>query len=145
MIRPIKGWQTLKRGFLFRQTYPKSFGALAGKPHLGLDVIAPAGTPIVAWQDLSVASFMVGAEGGNTIQVRCPNNPRMFRLMHLLKPVTCGKYKEGQVIGLIGSTGSASTGPHLHIDITKNGILDIYNINNFEDPEAYFNTLKYTA
>jgi murein DD-endopeptidase MepM/ murein hydrolase activator NlpD len=141
----IKGWSTLARGFLFKQLYPAGWGSLTGQPHLGLDVIAPAGTPIIAWQDLAVTSFMNGPEGGYTIQVRCANNPRMFRLMHLQRPVACGKYKEGQILAYVGTTGSACRGAHLHIDTSKNGQLNIYNINNFEDPEWYFKMLKYTA
>ena len=138
MIYPIKNWPKLKRGYLFKQkTWYTQF-------HLGLDIICPAGTPIRAWQDLAVVNFMVGSEGGNTIQIKCPNNPRLFRLMHLLKPVNCGQYKEGQIIGYIGSTGKMSTGPHLHIDISKNSKLNIQDINNFGDPEIYFASLNYT-
>lgn len=144
MKYPINNWPNLKRGFLFGQKYPKSFGKLAGKPHLGLDVVCNSGTPIIAWQDLEVIKFMIGQEGGNTIWVKCPNNSRMFRLMHLLNPVKVGKYKEGQGLALVGNSGSASSGPHLHIDISKNGILELNDFSNFEDPEAYFKKFVYT-
>lgn len=139
MIHPLKDWQKLRRGYLFRQ--PTWYT----KYHLGIDIIAPAGTPIYAWQDLEVVNYMWGVQGGNTIQVKCPNNPRLFRLMHLKNKVLPGKYKEGQIIAYVGSTGALSTGAHLHLDISKNGKLDIKNINNFGDPEIYFNSLKYTS
>lgn len=142
MINPIKNWPNLPRGFKFKQIYPKSFGSLAGKPHLGLDIVCPSGTPIVAWTDLSIISSYFGSEGGNTVQIKCPNNPTLFRMCHLQKPGICGKYKQGQIIAYVGNTGSATTGAHLHIDLSKNGILDIYNINNFTDPEVYFRGLK---
>jgi murein DD-endopeptidase MepM/ murein hydrolase activator NlpD len=138
MIFPIKNWPKLRRGFLFGQKYPASFGVLAGHPHLGLDIICPSGTPIYAWQDLTITSYKYGPEGGNTITCKCPNNNRLFRLMHLLHSVKTGNHKQGDVIAFVGNTGSVSTGSHLHIDISKNGILDINNFNNFEDPEAYF-------
>lgn len=129
---PIKNWEKLRRGYLFKQR------TWYTKYHLGLDVICQSGTPIYAWQDLTVTSSMYGLQGGNTIQCKISGNKRMFRLMHLLKPVALGKYKEGDVLALVGSTGALSTGAHLHIDISKNGILDLKNIDNFEDPEAYF-------
>ena len=132
MIYPIANWQKLKRGYKFGE---KTFYTAH---HLGIDIICSSGTPIVAWQDLEVIKFMVGAEGGNTIWVKCPNNPRLFRLMHLLNPVKVGKYKQGVVIAKVGSTGNLSTGPHLHMDICRNGVLDLKNFGNFEDVEAYF-------
>lgn len=138
MVYPIKNWPKLKRGFLFRQKYPASFGSLAGHHHLGLDIIAPSGTPILAWQDLDVVRSTVGIEGGNTIFVKCPNNKRLFRLMHLLNPVKVGHYKQGMGLAKVGSSGTASTGSHLHIDLSKNGILELNNFSNFENPEAYF-------
>lgn len=138
MVNPIKGWPKLKRGFLFGQKYPASFQELADRPHLGLDIICPSGTPIVAWQDLTVKKYALGKQGGHTIHIVCPDNARTFRLMHLLLPVKTGDYKEGEMIAQVGSTGTASSGPHLHIDITKCGRVDIKNFAKFEDPEAYF-------
>jgi murein DD-endopeptidase MepM/ murein hydrolase activator NlpD len=136
MMYPIKNWVKLKRGYVFGQkTFYSNF-------HLGLDVIAPKGTPIVAWQDLQVINYKYGKEGGNTILVKCANNKRIFRLMHLLKPVNIGIYKEGKTIAMVGNTGSACRGYHLHIDISKNGKLEIYNRLNFENPEKYFTMIN---
>lgn len=136
MRYPINNWEKLKRGYLFKE---KTFYSLH---HLGLDVIAPIGTPIYAWQNLKVIKAMYGPEGGYTIHITCPNNPRLFRCLHMNKAGKVGDYKEGDIIGYVGKTGSLSRGPHLHIDITKNGILNIGNINNFEDPEAYFKAIN---
>lgn len=110
--------------------------------HLGLDIIAPSGTPIYAWQDLEVINYTFGPEGGNTIQIKCPNNQRLFRLMHLLHSVKKGRYKEGQIIAYVGNTGNKSRGSHLHLDISKNGILNLRDLNNFEDPEAIFKMIN---
>lgn len=61
--------------------------------------------------------------------------------MHLKAKAVPGKYKEGQEIAKVGTTGSLSTGPHLHIDISRDGSLDIFDTGNFEDPEAYFKAI----
>jgi murein DD-endopeptidase MepM/ murein hydrolase activator NlpD len=132
MIYPIQNWEKLKIGYKFSEkTFYNNF-------HLGLDVIAPVGTPICAWQDLEVINYAYGQEGGNTIQIKCKNNKRLFRLMHLLHSVKKGMYKEGQIIAYVGNTGNKSRGSHLHIDISKNGILNLNDKNNFEDPSIYF-------
>lgn len=134
MIFPLKDWQNLKRGYNFKEKTWYS------AHHLGLDVIAEKGTPVYAWQDLEIVNSYWGPEGGNTIQIKCPNNKRLFRIMHLQFAPIAGKYKEGQIMAQIGSTGALTTGPHAHIDISRNGILNIKDINNFEDPELYFKT-----
>lgn len=134
MIYPIKDWSNLKRGYKFKE---KTFYSLA---HLGLDVIAPKGEPIYAWQNLTVVKSFFGKDGGNTILIKCPNNKRLFRLMHLQFLVLPGSYKEGQIVAQIGESGALSKGTHAHVDISKDGVLSIENINNFEDPEIYFKT-----
>lgn len=134
MIFPIKAWQTLKRGYLFGQ---KTF---YNNGHIGLDVIAEKGTPIYAWQDLEVINSLVGNDGGNTIWIKCPNNKRLFRIMHLQFLVMKGKYKEGQIVAQVGDTGALCKGSHAHIDISKDGVLRLGGLSNFEDPELYFKT-----
>lgn len=133
MRYPLDNWKKLRRGYLFG--VPTHYS----KFHLGLDVIAPAGTPLYAWQDLSIVATLYGPQGGNTAFILCNGNKRLFRVMHLQKPAKSGKYKEGQIIGYIGNTGAYSLGSHLHIDISKNGILNLKDLNNFENPESYFN------
>lgn len=138
MLYPLNNWLKLKRGYLFgEKTFYNNF-------HLGLDVIpdASSGNNLIAWQDLEVKECFFGKEGGNTIFIKCPNNHRLFRCMHLAQPGKNGIYKEGQTIGIIGNTGDKSRGIHLHIDISKNGALDLRNLQNFEDPEVYFKTIN---
>lgn len=134
MIFPIKEWQKLKRGYVFRQ---KTF---YNNGHIGLDIIAEKGTPIYAWQDLEVINSFFGKDGGNTIWVKCPWNKRLFRLMHLQFKVLPGKYKEGQIVAQVGDTGALCKGSHLHLDISQDGTLRLSGIANFEDPEMYFKT-----
>ncbi len=135
MIYPLKDWKKLKRGYKFGQkTSYSNF-------HLGLDIIAPSGTPILAWQTLDIIDSYYGLDGGNTALIRCPNNKRLFRIMHLQFRARIGRYQEGQEIAKVDNTGRLSTGPHLHIDISKNGKLNLQNLSNFEDPEAYFQSI----
>lgn len=134
MIYPLANWKKLKRGYLFRE---KTFYT---RYHLGLDLIAPVNTPIFAWQDLVVIKTFYGFDGGYTALVKCPNNKRLFRLMHLERLSSVGSFKEGSPFAFVGNSGRLSTGPHLHIDISKNGVLNVKDISNFEDPELYFKT-----
>lgn len=127
--KPLTYWDTLKRGYTFGvKTFYSSF-------HLGLDIICPVGSILYAWDDLEVVQTMKGVQGGNTIWAKCDG--KLIRFMHLSKMSPKGKYHEGDAIGATGNTG-LTTGPHLHVDISTNGTLDLNNRANFEDPEKYF-------
>lgn len=133
MSYPLNKWLVYPRGYKFGQkTFYSDF-------HLGLDIVCPSGTEIIAWGNLEVSKTLIGAQGGNTIWIKIDG--KLFRCMHLVKPGKVGFYKEGQVIGYTGNTGT-STAPHLHIDISKNGNLELNNHSNFIDPEEYFKQLN---
>ena len=93
--------------------------------HAGLDIAAPAGTPIRAAAAGRVVA--AGRRGGYglTVDVRHPDGivTRYAHQSRLL--VAPGQVvAAGQVIGLIGSTG-VSTGPHLHFEVrTATGPVD---------------------
>jgi len=137
---PLKDWESYPRGYKFGQkTFYSDF-------HLGLDIVCPTSTQIFAWSDLNVSQAISGNQGGNTAWIKADG--KLFRLMHLVKPAKVGFYKNGDVIGYTGNTG-VSTAPHLHIDISKNGNLELNNHSNFIDPEEYFkqfndNTMELT-
>lgn len=135
MIYPLKDWLTLKRGYKFGQpTFYSSF-------HLGTDVICPTGTMVFAPCDGVITNF-IGTEGGITIHLKTPTH--LIRFLHLSRILKTGAVKEGEVIALSGNTGSVTTAPHLHTDISK-GALDLYNTKNFIDPEIFYkpmNTFK---
>ena len=133
MIYPIKDWESAKRGFKFGQ---KTWYT---DHHLGIDHIVPQGTPVYAPCDCEV-TVMVGEQGGNTLWAKYIDPEYgilIMRCMHLKNLPTKGNFKQGDIIGYTGNTGKASTGAHLHTDISKNSVI-ITNFNNFIDPEKYF-------
>lgn len=132
MIFPLKKWNSLKRGYLFRQP------TFYSKHHLGLDLIARKGTPVYAPCDGRVETY-IGKEGGNIVEFYF--NKYIMRVLHLSKFGNRGKVKEGDIIGYVGNTGLLSRGSHAHIDISKNKV-DIYNIDNFIDPEVFFSKIN---
>lgn len=133
---PLKDWETLKRGFTFNQIYPSAFGVLAGKPHLGLDIMVKEGEFIFAPFDGTVVQFPNMKEGGNTIHFTCTTDKKyMMRFLHLSKFGASGNVKQGQIIGYTGNTG-ISSGPHLHLDISIDHLI-LDRLGNFVDPEKF--------
>jgi murein DD-endopeptidase MepM/ murein hydrolase activator NlpD len=105
--------------------------------HLGVDYVAKSGTKLYAPFDGQIQKEFTGTQGGLTIWFKPNNADMVMRFMHLSKFVAkAGKVKEGDVIGLTGNTGSATTGAHLHLDISKKNV-QISNFSNFLDPEKY--------
>jgi len=89
--------------------------------HTGVDFGVPLGTEIKAAADGVVVQ--AGTNGGYGNSVTIDHGGGMETLYgHLSKVlVSVGqKVKQGDIIGLSGSTGK-STGPHLHFEIRKNG------------------------
>lgn len=104
----------LSRGFLPRGTKKKK------KPHLGIDLAAPRGTPILAAQNGVIIytgrefkgyGKMIMIENGNGWATLYAHLDKFF--------VTEGqKVRRGEVIGAMGNTGR-STGSHLHFEIRR--------------------------
>lgn len=90
--------------------------------HRGLDIAAPAGTPIYSVQDGTVIGAVHGhASYGNYILI-ADDEGRETRYAHcsVLTAAEGQKVKAGDKIAEVGSTGN-STGNHLHIEIKENG------------------------
>jgi murein DD-endopeptidase MepM/ murein hydrolase activator NlpD len=89
--------------------------------HAGLDMAAPAGTPIFAAGSGVVRSAGWGGGYGNLVQVD-HGNGLVTRYAHLSQMnVTGGQpVGNGALIGLMGTTG-ASTGSHLHFETRIHG------------------------
>ena len=92
------------------------------KGHFGTDYAAPAGTPIRVTAAGTVIEAGYSSGNGNYVKVR-HNNMYTTQYLHMSKILARkGKYvAQGEVIGLVGSTGLA-TGPHVCYRFWKNGV-----------------------
>ena len=93
------------------------------RPHWGVDLAAPYGTPVRAAADgvVSVSGWESGL--GRTIRIDHTNGvASTYGHLQAIAPavVPSAKVERGQVIGYVGSTG-LSTGPHLHYELTRDG------------------------
>ena len=98
------------------------YGQRWGRPHRGIDIAAPIGTPIVAAAPgvISYAGYNDGGFGylvevdhADGTMTRYAHNDRIL--------VSVGQQVgQGEQISLMGSTGN-STGPHLHFEIHPGG------------------------
>ena len=98
-------------------------GGIGSTNHKGTDIgrvgytspiyAAKAGTVIVSQRSSSYGNYVVISHGSG--------NTTLYGHMSSRK-VEVGQYvNQGDVIGITGSTGN-STGPHLHFEITENGV-----------------------
>ena len=89
--------------------------------HLGIDVAAPAGTPVYAMGD-GVVNKAVEEKGWGKMIVLDHGNGFVTFYGHLdeIHVAAGAKVYRGEVIGKVGNTGQ-STGPHLHFEVRQNG------------------------
>jgi murein DD-endopeptidase MepM/ murein hydrolase activator NlpD len=87
-----------------------------GRTHLGIDLIASPGTPVVAVAPGTARP--AGSIGGLGAVVQHPSGDWTF-YAHLGSYGTLGAVSAGTVIGTIGSTGVSV--PHLHFEYHPNG------------------------
>jgi len=91
------------------------------KAHNGIDYRAPTGTPVYAAGDGKVIRAGYNKFNGNHVFVQHANNIVTKYLHFSKRSVNDGqRVKQGQVIGLVGSTGM-STASHLHYEFLVNG------------------------
>jgi murein DD-endopeptidase MepM/ murein hydrolase activator NlpD len=92
------------------------------KMHTGLDFTADTGTEIYATGDGVVESVdsRLSGYGQHVIVQHGYGYQTLYAHMSRIGVTAGQQVKRGQVIGYVGSTG-ASTGPHLHYEVIKNG------------------------
>ena len=115
-ILPTQGWLT--SNFSLSRMHPVLGFA---RPHEGIDVAAPTGTPIEAPAAGRVVE--VGWESGyGNVVVLDHGYGIETKFAHTSKVLvrTGQRVKRGDRIALVGSTGLA-TGPHLHYEVHVNG------------------------
>lgn len=114
---PIPGYYSLSSDYgVTRVIY--------GRPdvHRGMDIPAPAGTPIYAAADGVVSTNNHWTYG---ISVKISHSPSLATIYGHMTSRAAGiadgvMVAKGQVIGYVGSTGN-STGNHLHFEVNVNG------------------------
>ncbi len=116
MVWPSSGVVTSRFGW---RTHP-IFGTR--EFHTGVDIAARGGSPVLAARG-GVVLFVGWRVGSGRIIVVGHGDGLETAYSHLSKAtVQTGEHvAEGQVIGLVGSTGW-STGPHLFFEIRRNGV-----------------------
>ena len=91
-----------------------------GYTHLGNDILAPKGTPVVANVD-GVVTQRSGAISGLAYYLAGDDGDTYFGA-HLDSFGASGRVTAGTVIGAVGNTGDAAGGPpHLHFEIHPGG------------------------
>jgi murein DD-endopeptidase MepM/ murein hydrolase activator NlpD len=94
------------------------------QPHSGLDFAMPQGTPIPALANGTIVLQQFSQVLGNVSVLRIMGVDKQLYYVgycHLkAEGLEVGqKVKEGDTIGFIGNTGSASSGPHLNMTISR--------------------------
>lgn len=90
--------------------------------HPYIDITAPKGSVVNAIADGTVIYDGWSDEAGYTIQIQHGNDiVSIYKHNEKLLKKTGEKVKAGSPIALIGSTGSLSTGDHLHFELWHNG------------------------
>lgn len=93
-----------------------------GISHYGIDIVAPAGEPIKSALDGTVMIANWTSDGGYVIQVQHANNMiSVYKHNSVLLKNVGDKVSAGDPIAIIGNTGELSSGPHLHLELWKNG------------------------
>ncbi len=89
--------------------------------HNGIDIGAKYGVSVLAADDGTVVISQYSSSYGNYIVLSHGNGiTTLYAHLSTRGVKVNDKVEQGQVIGKIGSTG-ASTGPHLHYEVSKNG------------------------
>jgi murein DD-endopeptidase MepM/ murein hydrolase activator NlpD len=119
LLRAPLRYRYVSSGFTYRRMHPilKIF-----RPHLGVDYVAPRGTPVSTAGDGVVIFAGFKPQDGNTVAIRHGNGYSTFygHLSGFRKGLrTGGKVAQGDVIGYVGMTGLA-TGPHLDYRVKLN-------------------------
>lgn len=94
------------------------------QPHSGVDFAMPGGTPIPALADGTIVLQQFSQVLGNVSVLRVmgvDKNLYYVGYCHLkAEGLEVGqRVKEGDTIGFVGNTGSSSSGPHLHMTISR--------------------------
>ncbi len=119
---PIQGGSA---GFIWpvNGSVVSGFGMRWGRPHEGVDIAVPAGTPIRAAKDGTIAFTQSEAESGGYGNYTCIDHGGGLSTCYAHQSsfaITSGSVQQGDVIGYVGCTGHCY-GDHLHFEVRING------------------------
>jgi murein DD-endopeptidase MepM/ murein hydrolase activator NlpD len=117
---PIQGESS--SGFIWPVSGPvvSPFGPRWGRMHEGIDIAAPAGTPIRAAADGNIILAAPTSGYGNYTCIDHGGGLSTCYAHQSSYAVTSGGVRQGTVIGYVGCTGSCF-GDHLHFEVRING------------------------
>jgi len=107
----------------FGSAAPKAKASHALFMHEGMDLVAPAGTPVYAAADGVVVGAAPNGRYGNWIRIEHGGKLATVygHLMAFAPGIEPGEsVVRGELVGFVGSTGR-STGAHLHFEVLDNG------------------------
>ena len=111
-------YRRISSGFSYSRRHPI---LKIRRPHLGVDYVAPRGTPVSALGDGTVQFAGHKGANGNLVIIRHPKGFITYygHLHRIRSGIRRGsRIAQGDVIGYVGSTGRA-TGPHLDFRMKK--------------------------
>jgi murein DD-endopeptidase MepM/ murein hydrolase activator NlpD len=102
--------------------------------HFGIDYAGKEGSPVYAAADGEVVFAGWTYDDGNMLIIsHGPRYLTVYKHNQTLFKTSHTSVKRGEAIGLIGTSGQTSLGPHLHFEIWKDGVP--------ENPEDYLITI----
>ncbi|HEX2258404.1 MAG TPA: M23 family metallopeptidase, partial [Actinomycetota bacterium] len=107
-------------------SFTDTFGAprSGGRRHMGVDMFAAEGTPLVAVTDGVILRKQSSPAGGLGVWLR-GSNSTVYYYAHLSSYASISpgqKIGAGTRVGSVGSTGNAAGGPpHLHFEVQPGG------------------------
>ncbi|HSK95601.1 MAG TPA: M23 family metallopeptidase, partial [Euzebyales bacterium] len=109
------------------RSYTDTWGAprSGGRAHLGVDILAPIGTPLRAYESGTITRMNNSSLGGISLYMVGDGSSNQYYYTHLsgyVSGVSVGdNVKAGQHIGFVGDTGNAAGIPHLHWEVRPGG------------------------
>jgi murein DD-endopeptidase MepM/ murein hydrolase activator NlpD len=109
------------------RNYTDTWGAprSGGRSHLGVDILAPIGTPLRAYEAGTITRLNNSSLGGISLYMTGNSSNNQYYYTHLsgyVSGIAAGdRVSAGQHIGFVGDSGNAAGIPHLHWEVRPGG------------------------